>query len=237
MSRFKAQQKRKAFSDIVVIVLFNILFWVFFRNKDLFELLQGYQLDILIPLVFTLLISLLYYSMRRWHESVKFTTFAERRVSTDALTKLYNRRALESKLLLEWQRFVRYKESFCLIMIHIDDLKLINNSFGYQEGDRIIIEVSEKLLRNTRKTDFCARWSGADFLIFCPVSELTPIIALAERLRADVYCLLKDGVELSVSLGVSQAEKHKSLDELLKKVELQLYKAKKTEGNCVVSAL
>lgn len=237
MSRFKAQQKRKAFFDVVLIVLFNLLFWFFFREKELLELLQESQLDTLLPLVFTLLVSFLYYSIRRWFECVKFTSFAEKRVSKDALTKLYNRRALESKLLLEWQRFIRYNESFCLIMIHIDDLKLINNSFGYQEGDRIIIEVSEKLLRNTRKTDFCARWSGADFLIFCPVSELTPIIALAERLRSDIYCLLKDGVELSVSLGLSQAEKQKSLDELLKKVELQLYKAKKTGGNCVISAL
>ena len=235
MYRFKPQQKRKAFFDIVLIVLFNIVFWVFFRDKDLFELLQAYQLDKLLPLVFILLISLLYYSIRRWRECVKFTSFAERRASKDALTKLYNRRALESKLLLEWQRFTRYQEAFCLLMIHIDDLKLINDSFGHQEGDRIIIEVSEKLLRNTRKTDSCARWSGSEFLIFCPASELPPVVALAERLRSDIYHLLKDGVELTASLGVTQAEQHKSLDELLKKVEMQLYKARKSGGNCVVS--
>lgn len=237
MHKFKPQQKRKVFFDIVLIVLFNLLFWVFFINKDLLALLQAYQLDKLLPLVFIVLVSLLYYSIRRWRECVKFTSSAERRASKDALTKLYNRRALESKLFLEWQRFTRYKESFCLLMLHIDDLKPINNSFGHQEGDRVIIEVSEKLLRNTRETDFCARWSGNEFLIFCPVSELPPIVALAERLRADIYCLLKDGVELSVSLGVGQADKHKSLDELLKKVELQLYKARQSGGNCVVSAL
>ena len=237
MSRFKPQYKRKALFDIVLIVLFNILFLVFFTEKELLELLQEYHLEKLIPLAFALLISFLYYSMRRWFEFVRLASFAERRVSKDALTKLYNRRTLESKLSLEWQRFTRYKESFCLIMIHIDDLKLINDSFGYQEGDRAIIEVSEKLLRNIRKTDFCARWAGTEFLIFCPVSELPPTVTLAERLRADVYCLLKDGIELSISLGVSQAEKHKSLDELLKKVELQLYKARKSGGNCVVSAL
>ena len=237
MYGLKPQQKRKVVFDIVLIVLLNLLFWGFFREKDLFELLQENQLDKFILLVFTLLVSFLYYSIRRWREYARFSSFAEKRVAKDPLTKLYNRRALESKLLLEWQRFTRYKESFCLIMVHIDDFKDINDSLGHQEGDRILIEVSEKLLANTRKTDFCARWSGATFLIFCPVSELTQITALAERLRADAYRLLKDGVELSISLGVSQAEKHKSLDELLKQVDLQFYKAKKSGGNCVVSAL
>ena len=235
MHKFKPPQKRKALLDIILIVLFNILFWVFFREKDLFNLLQEYELGYFLPLIFTLLLSFLYYSMRRWFECAKLTFFAERRISKDVLTKLYNRRALEAKLALEWQRFSRYKESFCLIMIHIDDLKIINDSFGHHEGDRIIIKVSEKLLHNTRKTDFCARWSGTEFLILCPVSELSTTVALAERLRADVYCLLKDGVELSLSLGVIQVDQEKSIDELLKKVELQLYKAEKTGGNCVVN--
>ena len=242
MYRFKLQQKKKIIFDIILIISLNTLFWIFIREKDLFELLheynrthQEYQLDKFIPLIFVLLLSFLYFSIRRWRESAKFVMFAERRVSKDALTKLYNRRALESKLLLEWQRFIRYKESFCLIMIDIDGFKLINDSFGHQEGDRVIIEVSEKLFRNTRKTDFCARWGGTEFLILCPVSELPPIVELAERLRADIYCLLKDGIELSISLGVSQADKKKSLEELLKEADFLLYKAKKTGGNCVVS--
>jgi diguanylate cyclase (GGDEF)-like protein len=197
---------------------------------------QEYPIDKLILLLFTLLISLFYYLIRRCSEYVKFINFAEKSCFKDPLTKLYNRRAFESKLLLEWQRFRRYKQPFCLIMVHIDDFKLINDSFGHQEGDRVIVEVSEKLLGNIRKNDFCARWSGADFLIFCPVGELVQTVALAERLRADVYRIFKNGVELSVSLGVTQVGKQKSLDELLSKVELQLYQAKKTGGNCVVSA-
>ncbi len=237
MHKLKAQRKRKVLLDILLIVLFNLLFWVFARNQDLLTWLQEYQLDKWIPLAFSLLLSLLYYALRRWRESVKLTFLAERRASKDALTQLYNRRALEPKLLSEWQRFIRYQESFCLIMLHIDDLKTINDSFGHQEGDRIIIEVAEKLLRDIRKTDFCSRWSGSEFLILCPVSELPPIVALAERLRADIYGLLTDGVELSVSIAVSQADKHKSVDELLQKAELQLTKAKQSGGNCVISTL
>lgn len=228
---------------MVLIVLFNALFWLYFRDRDLFELLheyarahQEYQLEQYIPLILTLMVSFLYFSIRRWRDSVKFAAFAERRVSKDSLTKLYNRRTLESKLLLEWQRFIRYKEPFCLIMLDIDDFKVINDTFGNSEGDRILIEISEKLGNNTRKTDFCARWGGAEFLILCPVSELEAITALAERLRSDIYRLLKDGVELSASLGVSQSDAKKSLEQLIKEVDFSLYKAKKIGGNCVVSS-
>ena len=234
MNKFKSPQK-KALLDIILIVLFNILFWLLFKEKNLFNLLQEYEFGYLLPLILSLPFSLLYFSIRRWFECAKLTSSAQQQISKDVLTKLYNRRALEEKLLIEWQRFSRYKEPFCLIMIHIDDLKIINDSFGHHEGDRIIVEVSEKLLQNTRKTDVCARWSGTEFLILCPVSELIPLVALAERLRADVYCLLKDGVELSISLGVIQVDQEKSIDELLKKVELQLYKAKRMGGNCIVN--
>lgn len=235
MNKFKPKKNRKVLFDVLLIALFNVLFWVFFRDKNLLEMIKEYQLDHIILFVFPILFSLLYYATRRWFECAKLMFFAERHDSKDMLTKLYNRRALEGKLLLEWQRYSRYNESFALVMIHIDDLKVINDNFGHQEGDRIIIEVSEKLRHNTRKTDFCARWSGTEFLILCPISELSPILALAERLRADVYRLLKDGVELTISLSVAQVDQHKSLGALFKKVEFQLYKAKKTGGNCVVS--
>ena len=162
--------------------------------------------------------------------------FAERRVTTDALTKLYNRRMLEAKLVDEWQRFIRYKHPFCLIMVDLDDFKVINDTFGHREGDRILMEVSDKLLSNIRKTDYCARWGGTEFLILCPVSELSAIATLAERLRTDIYGLLKGGVELSVSVGVGQAEPTKSLEALIKELDFSLYKAKKTGGNSVVSA-
>lgn len=242
MYRFKRPKKKTIIFEIILIFALNTLVWFLFVEKYSVESLCefagsyiDYQLKPLIPLFFMLLFSLFCYAVFRWRESAKCAVHVERRISKDVLTKLYNRRSFESKLLVEWMRFTRYHESFCLILVDIDDFKLINDNFGHQEGDRIIIEVSEKLLRNIRKTDFCARWSGAEFLILCPVSELPLIVELAERLRADVYRLLKEGIELSISVGVTQVDDHKSVDELLKNVELQLYNAKKNGGNGVVS--
>ncbi|MCG6201023.1 GGDEF domain-containing protein [Psychromonas antarctica] len=243
MDRPKRQRKKKLVFDIVLILLLNAFFWIFLRERDLLEQLNlfvrnhpHYHLEQAIPLVFTALLSLLYFVIRRWREGMSLANSAAQRISTDALTKLYNRRALESKLSIEWERFIRYKAPFCLMMLDIDDFKVINTQLGNQEGDRIIINIAEILLNNTRKTDFCARWGGTEFLILCPVSELQAISVLAERLRGDIYRLLKGGVELSVSLGVAQADPKKSLEGLIKSTDLALHKAKKTGGNCVLSS-
>ena len=102
MNRFKSPHKKKALLDIILIVLFNILFWVLFRDKNLFNQLQEYKPGYLLPLIFTLLFSCLYYSMRRWFECAKLTSSAQQQMSKDVLTKLYNRRTLEEKLLVEF---------------------------------------------------------------------------------------------------------------------------------------
>lgn len=234
---------RKRAADIVLMVSLNILFWLFIKDADLVAQVHGYvithqayRLDEFIPLIFTLLLSLIYLSLRCWRESVNSAKSSEGRAAVDALTKLYNRRTLESKLAEEWQRFVRYQQNFCLIMIDIDDFRVLNETFGYREGDRFIVDIAEKLRRNIRETDFCARWGDAEFLILCPASELGAVASLAERLRTDIYCLLEGGVELSVSVGVGQAYPEKSLEMLIKEVDYSLYKAQKTGGNSVVRA-
>jgi len=95
------------------------------------------------------------------------------------------------------------------------------------------LDIADILLNNMRKTNFCARWSGDEFLILCPVCEIAQAIILAEKLRADMYRTLQDGVELSVSFGVSQADSKNSVEGLLNQAEQALLKAKKKGKNCV----
>lgn len=242
MHRAKTQRNKKIIIDLLLIVLLNASLWLFFRENNLLaELLEyadthkAYRLHEFIPLIVTLLLSALYFSIRRWREGLLLLASAERRGASDALTKLYNRRAFEAELSSEWQRFIRYRKTFCLIMLDIDDFKMINEIFGRREGDRILVETAGKIVSNTRKIDFCARWSAAKFLILCPASELMQTNTLAERLRTDIYSLLKDGVELSASLGVTQVDATTPFDELIINVETLLYKAKQEGGNCVHS--
>jgi len=177
----------------------------------------------------------MYLAARYWCDSVKFAALAEEQAFRDPLTELLNRHAMEYKLSSEWHRFIRYKELFCLVILDIDDFKMINDNFGHQRGDEVLKDIAEKLELNIRKTDHCARWGGEAFLILCPVSEIAQAIILAEKLRSDICVTLKDGIELSASFGVSQADPDTTLAELIKRTDLALYKAKLKGKNCVAS--
>lgn len=196
---------------------------------------ESMQLDALLPLSFMLLISTLYFVLRRWRESVKYSHAVEENASKDSLTKLLNRRTLERTLASEWDRFLRYHEDFCVVLFDIDGFNEINKNLGNLEGDRILIDVSKMLQSNTRKTDFSARWGEEEFLILCPVCKSEQAVMLAEKLRAGLYRTLKDGVELSASFAVAQSNNTDSLEALMKRADFALYKAKQRGKNCVVS--
>ncbi|WP_169337474.1 GGDEF domain-containing protein [Psychromonas hadalis] len=214
----------------------------FFIKTDLFEQFyhfsreyESIQLDELFPLAFMLLMSVVYFLSRRLHECATYRSIVEQQASQDPLTKLFNRRTLERKLEAEWDRFLRYHEDFCVMIFDIDDFKVINDTLGYVRGDRVLIEIAEMLINNTRKTDFCARWGEEEFLILCPVCKDGQALILAEKLRSTLYRTLQDGVELSASFAVVQSDNSTSLEELMKRVHFGLHKAKKRGKNCVVS--
>ena len=238
MSKFK----NSIFFDLIVILLVNVACAFLFIKMDMFERFSQFsreyesiQLDELLPLVIILLISIIYFISRRWHESFIYSKLAGDRSSKDSLTKLLNRRTLESHLAIEWDRFLRYNENFCVVLFDIDDFSDINDSLGHVEGDRILIEVAKMLNSNTRKTDLVARWGEEEFLILCPVCNDGQASILAEKLRSSLYRTLKDGIELSASFAVAQSDKTSSLEELIKRAHFTLQKAKGRGKNCVVS--
>ena len=237
MKKFKLQQRNKIIFDLFLVLLLNSLVFIFLDNISLFReyayLYEKIQFEQVMPLILMLLLSFFYFSMRRFFESRQLIKFAESLSSVDPVTKLYRRHKLESKLTLEWFRFIRYHEAFSIILLNVDDFKGINKALGHQEADRVIVDIADILLNNMRKTNFCARWSGDEFLILCPVCEIAQAIILAEKLRADMYRTLQDGVELSVSFGVSQADSKNSVEGLLNQAEQALLKAKKKGKNCV----
>lgn len=236
------QQKKSIFFDLILIVIVNLVFAFISMQLDLFERFYHFsreyefiQLDEIFPLGFMVLLSIIYFVLRRWVESAHFSIIAEKKASNDPLTKLFNRRALERHLAVEWDRFARYHEDFCVVLFDIDDFSAINENLGYVEGDRVLIEVAKMLQDNTRKTDFCARWGEEEFLILCPVCKSEQGAILAEKLRSSLYRTLKDGVELSASFAVAQSGSKGSLEELMKRLDFALHKAKKRGKNCVVS--
>ncbi len=235
-------KQRKILLDIVLIVIINAVVWSLWVNEQqlltqFYQYTQSqpqYQLELFTPLALLLMVSLLYFVVRRWHEAASSADFATQHALIDPLTRLYNRRTLESKMLAEWQRFIRYKEPFSFVIFDLDDFKNTNDTLGHKKGDQVIQDVALSLTENTRKTDLLGRWDGGSFLVLCPVCEAPQALILAEKLRNELSFTLPDGSEFSASFGVCQADADSSLEEMIKNTELALQKAKAKGKNCVV---
>lgn len=153
---------------------------------------------------------------------------------TDKLTSLANRRRLEEVLHMESLRARRYGKSFSVIMFDIDHFKLINDSFGHQIGDMVLIELARKLGRGARETDIVGRWGGEEFLLVCPETPREVAMGMAERLRRsfDEEELPHVG-RVTASFGVGVFQPDDDLDHLLRRVDQALYRAKSNGRNRV----
>ena len=158
----------------------------------------------------------------------------ERESITDALTSIFNRRKLDDALDLEIERAKRSGDHLSIILIDIDNFKLVNDGFGHQVGDEVLIEFSKLLLKHTRKTDIVGRWGGEEFLIICPYTTAENAAVLAEHIR---IAIAEHGFGPSgnqtASFGVAQFnfDDKKSFFE---KVDMAMYKAKHQDKNQVV---
>ncbi len=154
----------------------------------------------------------------------------------DKLTNIYNRYKLDQVLEEELHRAQRYNVPFSLIMLDIDHFKSVNDTFGHQVGDSVLIELTKLLRTNIRNTDAIGRWGGEEFLIVCTNTDLNGAKDLAENLREKVatYDFATVGHKTS-SFGVASYIEGDNVDSLLKRADDNLYKAKDSGRNKVVS--
>jgi len=160
--------------------------------------------------------------------------------STDAMTKLYNRRYFEKVALYIFNLAKRDTKDLSLIMIDIDDFKNVNDTYGHKVGDDVIIELANILLETQRKSDIICRYGGEEFVILLSNTSIDGANTVAQKLREDVeqsIVLLEDNRELkyTISLGVSQVniQKETSIELVLKRADDALYEAKKSGKNKV----
>ncbi len=155
---------------------------------------------------------------------------------TDKLTQLYNRIKLDKSLENEFNRFKRNNSIFSLILVDIDFFKSVNDTFGHQVGDKVLIQISKILKENCRKIDILGRWGGEEFLIICINTDIFGAFTLAEKLRKSVENYEFDIVKhKTVSLGVSQILSNDDIESLIRRVDNNLYEAKRNGRNKIIS--
>lgn len=158
--------------------------------------------------------------------------------SVDPLTKLYNRRYFTSSSQQVLQISKRNKTPLAIIMLDIDDFKHINDTYGHQSGDEVIAFVATVLLDLTRKSDIACRFGGEEFVILLPDTDMNGAYTIAEKIRVRIEeqvlnLATQERISISVSLGVAefQAQSDSSLDDIIKKADGAMYRAKQSGKN------
>lgn len=153
---------------------------------------------------------------------------------TDKLTGLYNRLKLDEVLIIRIEEFKRYKTDFSIILLDIDDFKMVNDIYGHDMGDNVLKTISTILKDNTRITDVVGRWGGEEFVIICENTNLDEIQILAEHLRIKVeQTIFKDVGNKTISLGIAQFKEGDTVSTIFKRADERLYLAKTTGKNKV----
>ena len=154
---------------------------------------------------------------------------------TDLLTGLANRRTLDEMLSRELARANRQHQPLTLILADIDHFKLINDTYGYGVGDRVLAALGKVFGSQVRPYDVAARFSGEKFALVFPGTACSEGVAIAERLRKQVAAVhIPDGPErISVSFGVATLVERESGDDFLARTNSVLSKAKNSGRNRV----
>ncbi len=162
--------------------------------------------------------------------------------TTDYLTGISNRRHFMGTGQKELSRAQRYGKSLSLIMIDFDRFKDINDTYGHAAGDEVLKAIAGLCVGQLRESDIMGRMGGEEFAILPLESDQEQAIQLAERIRASAGELavpLGDGQSIgcTLSIGVSSlSDTVEDLDQLLKKADEALYRAKEAGRNRVVLA-
>ncbi|MFA5024716.1 MAG: GGDEF domain-containing protein [Patescibacteria group bacterium] len=167
----------------------------------------------------------------------------------DPLTGLYNRRGfldegekIFSTVRLAADKSVRRKSFFiqdlALIFVDIDNFKKINDSLGHKTGDIVLKGVADVLIDSVRLSDLVGRWGGEEMLVLLVGASSKDAKKIAESLRQKLQeSKIKAGsriIKLTASLGVASIAKELSLEDLIRKADKAMYRAKKLGKNRVV---
>lgn len=160
----------------------------------------------------------------------------------DPLTGIYNRRFLNRNLEIEVERAARSQSELSLLYLDIDNFKQVNDSFGHDCGDKVLIQLAQLLHNSVRHYDLAVRLGGDEFVVLLPTSSCWTGVMMGNRLLESFSNIVFDcegnTFTLSFSAGVSSLAlcSEDSAKELLKSADTAMYEAKRAGKNNVILA-
>ena len=166
----------------------------------------------------------------------------EEMAATDPLTKLYNRRHFSQLLDQLFAEAQRYGKDLSCVMIDLDGYKQLNDTFGHQMGDQLLVTAGKVILANMRRMDVAARYGGDEFVLLLPHADGDEAARVASRVREEFRtasaALLKRDKGVSMSAGVAslKADHPAHADQLVAAADSALYRSKEAGRNCTTLA-
>jgi diguanylate cyclase (GGDEF)-like protein len=169
--------------------------------------------------------------------NIKLFEKMQRQATTDGLTGLVNHRAFYDMLERELWRLRRYGGMISMIMVDIDNLKSVNDTFGHRAGDKVVQEVGRRIEQCIRQIDVAARYGGDEFAVILPNTSIDRAIIVSERMVDAVSKLPaawnKEQISTSISVGVGQYDASSNPEDITSRSDQALYQAKQSGKNTV----
>ncbi len=223
-------------SDYVYVKAFESAPWKLYYLKNKFDVYSNSLYYVGLILIVIILLFRVKTLIKRLSAS---RDELERQALTDPMTKLFNRRYLSEVTQPLLDLMYRNSSQLSVILLDIDKFKHINDTYGHQIGDDVIIKLAQTLQTYTRKSDIICRFGGEEFVILLPETTMEGAMSLAEVLRREVEKLVmvfsqKIELRFTISIGVSAVDKgEQNLDAVITRADTALYEAKESGRNKV----
>jgi len=157
----------------------------------------------------------------------------------DALTKLYNKRALDEFLEIREGEFKRYKKPYSVVFFDIDLFKIVNDTYGHDAGDVVLKGFAQVFKKIARNVDIVGRYGGEEFLAILSETDHKGAKTFAEKVRnkLEISRFVHAGNKLQVTIsgGIAYREEYASVESMMKASDDKLYQAKENGRNQIVS--
>ena len=161
----------------------------------------------------------------------------------DGLTGVFNRKHFNERIISELSFALRHKSSLSVLIFDLDHFKKVNDTYGHQAGDEVLIKISAQIATTLREEDFFARYGGEEFVVLARDIGFQGSIALGDRIRQviqDLKILTPEGIRIPVtlSIGVATVDKGQTVStkQFIQIADENLYKAKGNGRNRVVAS-
>ncbi|MFA6760094.1 MAG: GGDEF domain-containing protein [Sulfuricurvum sp.] len=179
------------------------------------------------------------YLSRRISDLEKELKKAKEESREDFLTKIANKRALDEFTSSKESEFDRHAHDFSIIIFDLDHFKKINDTYGHDAGDAVLVAFAKILKSEAREIDLVGRWGGEEFMAVLNTTSLEGAKSFAEKIRAKVsksrFMYKNERIAVTTSAGVANRGDSASLAHTIKKADDNLYRAKNEGRNRVIS--